>query len=138
MNDFKYDLNALNKALEHCLPIRHSLKKELAKRLNIHEAEILDNSINLTYEDAPEFQSQFNIVCNAFYLEPQTMKEVDVLTGIMRENICRDVHYLRKQGKIFVVGKRVCKRTKRLAMTLSTDPKYKDVDSRFKQLELEF
>ena len=133
-----FDLNALNKALEFCEPISKELKQKVAERLNINETQIIEKNINLDYLEAPEFQNQFDIVCNAFFNEPQTMKEVDVLTGIMRENICRYVQFLRKQKSIFVVKKRKCNITKRLATALSTNPKYKDWNNGFTQLEFDF
>lgn len=134
----EYDLNALNEALRYCEPISQSFKEIIAKRLNVNEGQIIENSIKIKYEEAPEFQNQFDIVCEAFFNEPVTMKEVDVLTGIMRENICRYVHFLRKQNRIFSVNKRRCAITKRLATALSTNPKYKDSNKGIKQLEIEF
>ncbi len=51
---------------------------------------------------------QLAIVYEAFYDSPKTMKEVDVLTGIMRENICRHCATLRKSDRIYPVGERRC------------------------------
>ena len=37
-----------------------------------------------------------------------TIKEADVFTGVMRENICRYVDILLEQGRIAVLRKRKC------------------------------
>lgn len=50
-------------------------------------------------------------VFNSFFESPKTMKEVDVETGIMRENICRYVRTFRKENRIVLVGYRRCKIT---------------------------
>jgi hypothetical protein len=55
--------------------------------------------------------NQLNIVFNAFFESPKTMKEVDKETGVMRENICFYVRYFRKQKRIALVGYRKCKVT---------------------------
>ena len=52
--------------------------------------------------------NQFECVYLAFKTYPMTMKECDVLTGIMRENICRYVAQLEKAGKIKVRNIRKC------------------------------
>jgi hypothetical protein len=54
------------------------------------------------------FQAQLRIVYNAFKEKPMTMKEVDVCTGVMRENICRYVDLLLEQGNIALLRKRKC------------------------------
>lgn len=54
---------------------------------------------------------QLNIVFNAFFESPKTMKEVDKETGVMRESICRHVKTLRASNKIVLVGYRKCKET---------------------------
>lgn len=51
---------------------------------------------------------QLNIVFNAFFEKPKTMKEVDKETGIMRESICRHVKTLRAKNRIALVGYRKC------------------------------
>jgi hypothetical protein len=55
-------------------------------------------------------EDQRNTVFNAFK-EPMTMKEADVQTGVMRENICRYVAELQSQGRIAVTMRRKCKIT---------------------------
>ena len=57
------------------------------------------------------FKAQLLVVYNALMENPMTMKELDIYTGVMRENICRYVQYLLEQGKIAVVRKRRCKIT---------------------------
>lgn len=54
---------------------------------------------------------QLNVVYNAFFEAPKTMKEVDKETGIMRESICRHVKTLRARNRIALVGYRKCKVT---------------------------
>jgi len=51
-----------------------------------------------------------------------TMKEVDRATGIMRESICWYLRKLRKRDLLYIVGKRLCKVTKHMAIEWTTDP----------------
>jgi hypothetical protein len=55
-----------------------------------------------------KFQAQLKKVYSAFQEHPMTMKEVDVYTGVMRENICRYVDALLDQGHIAITRKRKC------------------------------
>lgn len=57
------------------------------------------------------FQDQLSKVYKAFKAKPLTMKEADVQTNVMRENICRYVKRLVQEGKIAVRRKRKCKVT---------------------------
>lgn len=59
-----------------------------------------------THDD--KHQAQCRRIFNALKSKPLTMKEVDVLTGIMRENICRHISTLLELGKIAVIRKRKC------------------------------
>ena len=54
------------------------------------------------------FQAQLVRVFNALKVRPMTMKELDVYTGVVRENICRHIDSLLKQGKIAIIRKRRC------------------------------
>ncbi|WP_417237212.1 hypothetical protein [Bizionia paragorgiae] len=54
------------------------------------------------------FKAQMVKVYKAFAERPMTMKEADVYTGVMRENICRYVSDLLEQGRIAVLRKRRC------------------------------
>ena len=54
------------------------------------------------------FNKQLKRVYNAFREKPMTMKEADVETGVMRENICRYVDTLLDRGLIAVTRKRQC------------------------------
>jgi hypothetical protein len=54
---------------------------------------------------------QLRSIFNAFFEYPKTMKEVDLETNIMRENICRHVSTLRNENRILLVGYRKCKVT---------------------------
>lgn len=55
-----------------------------------------------------QFKVQLVTVYNALLIKPMTMKEVDVYTGIMRENICRYIDTLIEQGRIAMTKKRKC------------------------------
>ena len=67
-------------------------------------------------------QAQMEIVFNAFFEFPKTMKEVDQETNIMRENICRYVRSFRNQKSIILVDYRKCRVTGRKAGVYTTDP----------------
>jgi len=79
---------------------------------------------------------QLTIVFNAFFEYPKTMKEVDLETNIMRENICRHVSTLRNGNRIYLVGYRKCKVTgfKRVG-TYTTNP---ELSPKSNQLEFAF
>jgi len=51
-----------------------------------------------------QFKAQLTKVYKAFAEKPMTMKEADVYTGVMRENICRYIDILFEQGKIQSIG----------------------------------
>lgn len=55
-----------------------------------------------------DFKVQLLKVYNALKVRPMTMKEVDVFTGVMRENICRYINVLQSQGKVTFIKKRRC------------------------------
>jgi len=55
-----------------------------------------------------KFKAQLTKVYKAFAERPMTMKEADVFTGVMRENICRYVDTLLEQGRIAILRKRKC------------------------------
>jgi len=55
-----------------------------------------------------KFQNQLQRVYQSFFDQPQTMKEVDVSTGIMRENVCRHCKVLRESNRLAPVKKRRC------------------------------
>lgn len=65
---------------------------------------------------------QLEAVYNALYKTPMTMKETDVVTGIMRESICRYISTLRDSGRVAVLGERICTVTKHLANIYTTNP----------------
>lgn len=67
-----------------------------------------DNSPNKRQEQDRHFKAQLIRVYKAFSEKPMTMKEADVCTGIMRENICWYVKELLEQGLIAVLRKRKC------------------------------
>ncbi|MDA0177205.1 hypothetical protein OOZ35_06845 [Mesoflavibacter profundi] len=55
-----------------------------------------------------QFTAQLKRVYNALMQKPMTMKEVDIYTGVMRENICRYIDTLIEQNKIAIIRKRKC------------------------------
>ena len=55
-----------------------------------------------------KFKAQLAKVFQALKEKPMTMKEVDVYTGIMRENVCRYIDTLLEQERIAVIRKRKC------------------------------
>lgn len=89
------------------------------------------NSLNSQFKDT-KFIDQLNKVYNVFFEQPSTMKEVDIICGVMRENICRYVRTLRKAGKIYLINKRTCKVTKHTAGEYTTNPKLIPIDPQTK------
>jgi hypothetical protein len=55
-----------------------------------------------------QFKAQLKRVYEALKIKPMIMKEADVYTGVMRENICRYIDKLFEQGKIAIIKKRKC------------------------------
>jgi DNA-binding transcriptional regulator LsrR (DeoR family) len=68
------------------------------------------------------FQYQFKIVCDAFFKQPQTMKELSVKTNIGRAAICRYCRKVRQLNQIAIVKKVYCNITKHLANQYTTNP----------------
>lgn len=81
-----------------------------------------------TYKDK-QFDNQFQAVYWAFYDGAKSMFEVEVETGIRRENICWFVGDLRRNGKIFFVEKRRCKYKRSIISALTTNPEFKPEDN---------
>ena len=65
---------------------------------------------------------QINVVFNAFFEYPKTMKEVYIETGIVRESICRYKKTLILQNRISLICYRKCKVTNRNVGAYSTNP----------------
>ena len=74
------------------------------------------------HNEDTNFQVQLKTVYQSFFEKPQTMKEVDVSTGIMRENICWHCRELRKKEQLFPIKKRYCRVTKHRATEWTTNP----------------
>lgn len=74
------------------------------------------------YDGEPKYKVQLQKVYEAWQIEPATMKEIEVRTGIDRANICRYVATLRKAKLIAALNKRECKITKKTATEFTTDP----------------
>lgn len=82
-----------------------------------------------------ELHNQLARVEAAFQSGLKTMKEVNIETGIMRENICRYVRTLRQCNRIYRGKKRFCSVTKYLAYEWTTNEELKPI-SEPKQLNL--
>ena len=78
------------------------------------------------------FKAQLDIVYKTFYKKPQTMKMVEVDTGIDRANICRYVRTLRNSDKIAIVKTELCLITKHRAGYLTTNPELFPKSSQYK------
>jgi len=80
------------------------------------------NSRNIEGKNTYFLQQQKKVYME-FFRAPRTMKQVAVLLGIDRANVCRYVAHYRKSHTIAYLGKVVCPITKRLAYQLTTNPK---------------
>jgi len=67
-----------------------------------------DNSPNKRQNKDTQLKAQLRRVYDALKEKPMTMKEADVYTGVMRENICRYVSELMESGLIAIRTKRRC------------------------------
>ena len=67
-----------------------------------------DNSPHNRLNKDKQFKVQLRRVLDALCEKPMTMKEVDVYTGVMRENICRHISELMELGLIAIIRKRRC------------------------------
>lgn len=72
--------------------------------INTHSLEIKD----FKQAKDKQFKAQLQRVYHALKERPMTMKETDICTGVMRENICRYIDTLFEQGKIAILRKRKC------------------------------
>lgn len=83
------------------------------------------NFTNLPPQDQNKdkhFKDQMKALFQCLHDRPMTMKEADIATGIMRENICWYCRTFRIQGKLFEVEKRICKVTRHRATVYTTNP----------------
>ncbi len=80
------------------------------------------NSLHKGFDKVKKIANQLSIVRDIFFDEPCTMKEADILTGIMRESICWYCRSMRKQNSLYPIGKRFCRVTKHKATVYTTDP----------------
>lgn len=65
---------------------------------------------------------QLKKVFDTYHSQPQTMKECDRKSGIMRESICWYNRRLRQSQQIYCIGKRICSITKHRANVYTTNP----------------
>lgn len=80
------------------------------------------NRPRIKQNEDKEIRDQLARVYESFFMLPKTMKEADKETGIMRENICWYCRTLRREGKLYVTGKRLCKITRHRANVYTTNP----------------
>ena len=69
------------------------------------------------------FEGQLQRTIKGFMNSPCTMKELSVVTGIDRANLCRYVRHLRLKGEIVVYKKVYCSITRHRANAHTTNPK---------------
>lgn len=63
------------------------------------------NSLNSSFQGK---YNQLKTVLAVLKQKPMTMKEIDLSTGIMRENVCRYIDMLLDTGEIALIRKRKC------------------------------
>jgi hypothetical protein len=76
---------------------------------------------NQNYDKDSHFQTQYQIVYQAFKERPKTMLEVSIETGILRANICRYIAEMEKHKQIQIIRKGYCLHTHFMAGFYSTD-----------------
>ena len=85
--------------------------------------ETTDTKKSLTVRQGKDKKiDQLSKVFQSFFDSPKTMKECDIDSGIMRENITRYVRTFRQSKSIAVIRKRYCLVTKHLANEYTTNP----------------
>ena len=67
-------------------------------------------------------KTQLEQVYQAFYSSPKTMKEVTVLTGVLREFVCWRCRDLRLAKQLFFTKIRRCTVTGQMVKEWTTDP----------------
>ena len=72
-----------------------------------------------------KFATQFNTVFHSFSLQPKTMLQVAIETGILRANICRYVAKMENTGKLYIQRKGLCPISKHRAGYYTT---YKEIN----------
>jgi len=73
--------------------------------------------------------TQLKLVYDAFYDKPRTMKEVFVLTGVLREFVCWHCRALREENRLFFIRKRRCTITGENVNEYTSDPSKAPVDN---------
>ena len=82
---------------------------------------ILNHSLQTVCKDS-YFKTQSKIIFDEFFKQPRTMKELSVITGIDRSNICWFCREMRKNKSIAVYNKVYCSITKHKANRYTTNP----------------
>ena len=75
-----------------------------------------------TANEDTHFSTQLRITKEAFFKKPSTMREVEVLTKVLRPHICRFVSLMRENGTIQAIKKGRCSITRRIVGIYSTNP----------------
>ena len=79
-----------------------------------------------------KFREQLRIVYERFFKTPCTMKELSVMTGIDRSNICWLIRDLRLNNKIAIYKKVKCTITRRVVNSYTTNPELMPVSNQLK------
>ncbi|HLO55654.1 MAG TPA: hypothetical protein VK169_15280 [Saprospiraceae bacterium] len=127
LNKIKIGVKVLN---THESQARNLTNKKGRNSLN-NKIKPLKTTSNVAIKDS-RLQAQFQIVFNGFLKSPYTMKELSIITGIDRANICRYVRILRLAGKIAVYKKGYCSITKHKANLYTTNPKFMTISKQLK------
>lgn len=81
----------------------------------------MKNTINNPSNKRQREDTQLKAVYNAFYEQPRTMKEVFVLTGVLREFVCWYCRTLRRSEHLYFIKKRRCTITGRIVKEFTTN-----------------
>ncbi len=127
LNKIKIGVKVLN---THESQARNLTTKKGRNSLN-NRIQPLKTTSNVAINDS-RLQAQFQIVFNGFLKSPCTMKELSIITGIDRANICRYVRILRLAGKIAIYKKVYCSITKHKANSYTTNPELMPVSKQLK------
>lgn len=87
---------------------------------------------SLKQDKDSKFSGQILQVFDAFFKQPLTMKELSVLTGIDRANVCWYCRLFRAAGLISIYQKGYCTITKHRANRYTTNPELFPVSSQLK------
>jgi len=75
------------------------------------------------YKSQDEY-TQLQVVYEAFYRMPQTMKEVFIETGVLREFVCWHCRELRLSGRLYFIRKSKWRNTGEWVKEFTTNEKF--------------